>query len=318
MKSPKLLVAVAAGLTLAVAGCGSDESESTSGAGGNGIDRAFAAQMVPHHESAIQMAEVARQRGESEFVKGLADDIVRTQADEIETLRAQDAELEQAGVKPGDLGLDEHMMGMDGDASMLENADPFDAEFIDMMIPHHQGAVEMAKVELDKGGDPELKSLAQESSTPRSVRSPRCASTWAVATTRWTAWTTDSVEIGVQLALRGCRPRRPRVLSDQGARHSARRRPGPGASNGLPDPAVGRGGNGTSGRLILRHVGLMRSRTLSRPRQPPPIILRGVGLEFVGVGRYCLAPTWNRPNPCRPSVRSGGTMFLGRIGSTEP
>ena len=94
MKSPKLLVAVAAGLTLAVAGCGSDESESTSGAGGNGIDRAFAAQMVPHHESAIQMAEIARQRGESEFVKGLADDIVRTQADEIETLRAQDAELE--------------------------------------------------------------------------------------------------------------------------------------------------------------------------------------------------------------------------------
>lgn len=162
MKSPKLLVAVAAGLTLAVAGCGSEESESTSSAGGNGIDRAFAAQMIPHHESAIQMAEIAQNRGKTAFVKGLADDIVRTQSDEIDTLRAQDAELERAGVKPGDLGMDEDMMGMNEDPAMLEDANPFDARFIDMMIPHHQGAVEMAKVERDKGADPELKSLAQD------------------------------------------------------------------------------------------------------------------------------------------------------------
>jgi uncharacterized protein (DUF305 family) len=37
-----------------------------------------------------------------------------------------------------------------------------DADFALMMIPHHQGAIEMAKVELQFGTDPNLRRLAQE------------------------------------------------------------------------------------------------------------------------------------------------------------
>jgi uncharacterized protein (DUF305 family) len=37
-----------------------------------------------------------------------------------------------------------------------------DADFALMMIPHHQGAVDMAKVELQFGTDPRLRRLAQE------------------------------------------------------------------------------------------------------------------------------------------------------------
>ena len=52
--------------------------------------------------------------------------------------------LAEAGVKAGDLGLSESMMGMSGHMSDLEHASAFDAMFMRMMIPHHQGAIRMA------------------------------------------------------------------------------------------------------------------------------------------------------------------------------
>lgn len=159
----KTLLAFAAAAALAVAGCGDDDTgDSTSGGGGNGVDRAFVADMTPHHQSAIEMAEIARERGESRFVRQLAADIVSSQGEEIATMRREDEGLEIAGVQRGSLGVADHMKGMDDDPAMLKKADPFDAAFLRMMIPHHEGAIEMANAELAKGEDPELKELAQE------------------------------------------------------------------------------------------------------------------------------------------------------------
>jgi len=147
---PTLVIAGA----LALAGCGGDE--------GNGVDRAFVADMIPHHQSAVAMAEIATERGESPFVKKLADDIVSSQSKEIATMRREDAGLAGAGVKTTSLGVPAHMMGMDDDPATLRSAEPFDRKFIEMMLPHHEGAVTMAKVELAKGEDPELKRLGEE------------------------------------------------------------------------------------------------------------------------------------------------------------
>ncbi len=162
--SATTLTALAAAAALAVAGCGDDDqtSASNAGAAGNGVDRAFVADMIPHHESAIEMAKIARQRGESAFVKQLADDIVSSQGKEIATMRREDEALDMAGVKRGSLGVPDHMKGMEDDPAKLKSADRFDQAFIKMMIPHHEGAVEMANVELAKGEDRELKTLAQE------------------------------------------------------------------------------------------------------------------------------------------------------------
>jgi uncharacterized protein (DUF305 family) len=164
MRSSNVLAALlAAGLI--VAGCGDDKAtdsaSSTPAVTGNGVDRAFVAAMVPHHRSAVQMAQIARRRGRSTFVRRLADDIVRTQSREIGLMRREDRRLAAAGVEQGSLGVAEHMMGMDANRASLRSAEAFDPAFVRMMIPHHEGAIVMADAERSKGGDPELTTLAQ-------------------------------------------------------------------------------------------------------------------------------------------------------------
>ena len=154
-----LLATVAA---IALAGCGNDSTTADGGArAANPVDRAFVARMVPHHRSAVQMATIAQKRGQSAFVKQLANDIVRTQTQEIDGMRSEDHKLAVEGISKGSLGVAAHMMGMNGDVASLNTATPFDRAFIAMMIPHHDGAVVMAKAELAKGEDPTLKTLAR-------------------------------------------------------------------------------------------------------------------------------------------------------------
>jgi uncharacterized protein (DUF305 family) len=162
MQSPRkfLTAPVVLGAVL-IAGCGDDSGSTSEAPAGNSVDRAFVAQMIPHHQSAVEMARIARRRGSGAFVKRLADDIVRTQTREISTMRDADQRLRGAGVTKGSLGVPDHMMGMDGDVSSLGRATPFDASFMRMMIPHHQGAVTMARAELRRGRDAELKALAK-------------------------------------------------------------------------------------------------------------------------------------------------------------
>jgi uncharacterized protein (DUF305 family) len=171
MKTKKQLrllgaVALAILMTLFVAACGGDDDSdngSSDAASAEHTDGAFIAEMVPHHETAIEMAEIARTRAEHPETKQLASEIIATQSEEIAQLeqahrRLFDAEL--GGVVHGTLGLSEEESGMAHDAAALENASPFDQEFIDMMIPHHQGAIRMARIEVERGQDPELKDLA--------------------------------------------------------------------------------------------------------------------------------------------------------------
>ena len=149
-----LLVIVLAGLALSA--CGGDDSSSEP----NGGDRAFATQMITHHRASVEMATIAHDRAGRPETKALAGTIVAAQEQEIAQLEAVDKELAAKDIETGDLELPDSMMGMNMDESMLMTADPFDREFIDMMVPHHQGAIRMARVQLAKGKDPQLRKLA--------------------------------------------------------------------------------------------------------------------------------------------------------------
>lgn len=154
-----LSISVAA---LFAAGCGDDGETSRTTAGGNSTDAAFAVEMIAHHEGAVEMAESAEKRTEHAEIKELAVAIIAAQQTEIDLMSQIADDLEAEGVKPGSLGMSHAEMGMDFDMPMLDDAADFDKAFIDMMIPHHRGAIAMAKRQLDAGENAELLELAEE------------------------------------------------------------------------------------------------------------------------------------------------------------
>jgi uncharacterized protein (DUF305 family) len=123
-------------------------------------DRAFIDAMVPHHQGAVDMAEVALQNAEHEEIKQLSRNIISTQRAEIEELKAIKQQEFGASKVPMEMSAQEmQMMGMT-DPDELANKEPFDKAFIDAMIPHHQSAIEMAQVALEESENTKIKELA--------------------------------------------------------------------------------------------------------------------------------------------------------------
>lgn len=156
-----VLAALAASAAALFAGCGGDESN----ADAVETDGAFMVEMSAHHESAIEMAELAEARAEHPQIKQLADAIIASQQREIDQLASTHQAVFAEPIEEGDhgsLGLDEHAAGMDAAVESLRSAQPFDRAFIDEMIPHHQGAIRMARIVIAEGERTDLAALAQQ------------------------------------------------------------------------------------------------------------------------------------------------------------
>jgi uncharacterized protein (DUF305 family) len=150
--------------------CGGDGGgETGTGAAASAVpfDRAFIDAMVPHHRSAIEMAKAAKAAGLSQpDLVEIANNIISTQQAEIDQMLAWrdewygSRELDPEG--PDALGLSEAQMGvMEHAAGDIQAAEDADAAFAEMMIEHHQGAITMASLALDRAEHDETKELAE-------------------------------------------------------------------------------------------------------------------------------------------------------------
>ena len=158
----------------------------------NAADLTFTQSMIVHHQGAVEMADLAPSRAANQQVKDLAARIKAAQGPEIEQMQswltAWDAAMSTSTAASGS---DDAMGGMDhggmsgmgkegqmsgsGSAGMsmpgmmtdqqmqqltAASGTAFDAMFLEMMIAHHQGAIEMADTEIADGSNPDALALA--------------------------------------------------------------------------------------------------------------------------------------------------------------
>lgn len=153
-------LSIAAVLVVAAAGCGGG-GDGDSSSSGQPTDRAFVNNMIPHHEGAIAMAELAPGRAQRPEIRRLARDIRTAQQGEIGVLSSVQDDLKKEDGVVADIGSGAGHETTKSDLEMLREASDFDRMFIEMMIPHHRAAIDMAAVESRNGDNPRLKKLAR-------------------------------------------------------------------------------------------------------------------------------------------------------------
>lgn len=135
--------------------------------GGDSLyDHRFIDMMIPHHEGAIMMAKDAQQKANRPELKKLAASIIAGQQKEIDQMKQWRSKWYGENSSNGMANASEMMkqMSMMNDMMVqkLGGRDSlYEDRFIDMMIPHHNGAVGMATGAMEKATHPEIKSLAK-------------------------------------------------------------------------------------------------------------------------------------------------------------
>lgn len=136
---------------------------------GQNIDQHFIVQMIPHHEGAISMAQVALERSRRPEILSLAKGIIEAQELENKNMRVWYQEWFGAAPPADGMGS-RHLGSMSGDLTELKAApaDQFDRVFLTQMIPHHEMAIMMAQMLQAATTRPELKELADAIITSQS------------------------------------------------------------------------------------------------------------------------------------------------------
>lgn len=136
-------------------------------AGYNADDVAFATNMIPHHEQAIELSAMVPDRSTNPELIALAEQISAAQGPEISAMRVF---LVQWNENPDTATGEGHahhadMEGMVDEATMAKlrslSGEEFDTLWLESMISHHEGAVQMAQAEVANGENVDAKRMAQ-------------------------------------------------------------------------------------------------------------------------------------------------------------
>jgi len=135
-------------LSLLLSGCATGDSSNTSF---SADDQMFAAMMIPHHEQAIQMSELALLNSTDPEIIKLAREIKAAQGPEIEQMKSWGSS--KMGSHAGHM-MEEGML-TDDEIAQLESASgaEFDRLFLEGMIKHHQGAIQMAEMIINSANE---------------------------------------------------------------------------------------------------------------------------------------------------------------------
>lgn len=134
---------------------------------GETYDRNFIANMIAHHQGAVDMAKLALTNAKHQELKDVANDIISAQEGEISQMESWQREWGYPSTS-GDTMMDHSAMGMMDDMTGMmselegKTGDQFDKAFIEQMIMHHQSAIDMAAPGEKNAEHQELKELTKE------------------------------------------------------------------------------------------------------------------------------------------------------------
>jgi uncharacterized protein (DUF305 family) len=155
-------------LTTLLAACGGEESaDGAAGSDGpfNDSDVTFATEMIPHHAQAGLMVDMTLGRKLDPEVLALAEGIRQEQSVEVETMVDWLTEWDQP--VPETMRDHANAHSHEGEESDLEELESlsggeFEQQWLEMMIEHHEGAIEMAEAEIEDGKFPDAVKLAED------------------------------------------------------------------------------------------------------------------------------------------------------------
>lgn len=124
-------------------------------------DKDFAAMMKVHHMGAIEMAQLELATGTDAQLKQMAQQMIDEQQKEIAQF---DAFLSGQSAEGSDKGFHQEVLsGMNNMKMDMDHSGSVDQQFAQMMIPHHQGAIDMSRAYLKAGGKEEkLKTMTNK------------------------------------------------------------------------------------------------------------------------------------------------------------